>query len=58
LLCDRASPRGRDARAPGIVGVVIRALAAALVALALLPASACAHTVLQQTTPEQGARLR
>jgi copper transport protein len=36
---------------------VIRALALALAALALVPASAGAHAVLQATTPERGARL-
>jgi methionine-rich copper-binding protein CopC len=37
--------------------MVIRALAAALVAFALLPASASAHTVLKATTPEGDAQL-
>jgi copper transport protein len=36
---------------------VIRALALALAALALLPASAGAHALLKTTTPERGARL-
>jgi copper transport protein len=36
---------------------VIRALALALAALALLPASAGAHALLNATTPERGARL-
>ena len=34
-----------------------RALAAALAALALLPATASAHALLEATTPERGARL-
>ena len=34
-----------------------RALAVAVVALALLPASASAHALLKATTPERGARL-
>jgi copper transport protein len=37
--------------------VVIRALAAALVALALLPAAAQAHATLEDTSPERGASL-
>jgi copper transport protein len=37
---------------------VIRALAAALAALALLPASASAHALLQASTPERSARLK
>jgi copper transport protein len=37
---------------------VTRALAIALAALALLPATAAAHATLEQTTPERGARLR
>jgi copper transport protein len=36
---------------------VIRALALALAALALLPATAGAHALLKSTTPERGARL-
>jgi copper transport protein len=36
---------------------VIRALAAAVVALPLLPASASAHALRKATTPERGARL-
>jgi copper transport protein len=36
---------------------VVRALALALVALALLPASALAHATLQATVPERGAKL-
>jgi copper transport protein len=36
---------------------VIRALAVALAALALLPATASAHALLNGTTPERGARL-
>jgi copper transport protein len=36
---------------------VVRALALALVALALLPASAFAHATLQATVPERGAKL-
>jgi copper transport protein len=36
---------------------VIRALALALAALALLPAPAGAHALLEATTPERGARL-
>jgi copper transport protein len=38
--------------------VVIRALAAALAALALLPAVAGAHATLEATTPERAARLK
>jgi copper transport protein len=37
--------------------VVIRALVAALAALALLPATASAHALLKATIPERGARL-
>ena len=36
---------------------MIRALALALAALALLPATAGAHALLEETTPERGARL-
>jgi copper transport protein len=36
---------------------VIRAVVAALVALALLPASASAHALLKSTTPERSARV-
>jgi copper transport protein len=36
---------------------VVRALALALVALALLPAAAFAHATLQSTVPERGAKL-
>ena len=36
---------------------MVRAIALALVALALLPASALAHATLQQTIPERGAKL-
>ena len=36
---------------------MIRALALALAALALLPATASAHALLKATTPERGARL-
>ncbi len=36
---------------------MVRALALALVALALLPASAFAHATLQATVPERGAKL-
>ena len=36
---------------------MIRALAAACLALALLPASASAHALLEATTPERGERL-
>jgi copper transport protein len=36
---------------------VVRAIALALVALALLPASALAHATLQQTVPQRGAKL-
>jgi copper transport protein len=36
---------------------VVRALAPALVALALLPASALAHATLQATVPDRGAKL-
>jgi copper transport protein len=36
---------------------VVRALALALVTLALLPASALAHATLQATAPERGAKL-
>jgi copper transport protein len=36
---------------------VVRALAPALLALALLPASALAHATLQATVPERGAKL-
>ena len=36
---------------------MVRAIALALVALALLPASALAHATLQQTVPERGAKL-
>jgi copper transport protein len=36
---------------------VIRAFAATCVALALLPATASAHALLEATTPERGARL-
>jgi methionine-rich copper-binding protein CopC len=34
---------------------VVRAIALALVALALLPASALAHATLHQTVPQRGA---
>jgi copper transport protein len=37
--------------------VVIRALAAALAVLVLLPQAASAHALLEATTPERGARL-
>ncbi|HEY6891572.1 MAG TPA: copper resistance protein CopC [Solirubrobacter sp.] len=36
---------------------MVRAVALALVALALLPASALAHATLQQTVPQRGAKL-
>ena len=54
---DRRPPPPRGARG-GAGGLVIRALAVALAALALLPATAGAHATLEATTPERGARLK
>ena len=54
---NRIAVAAYTASAAHAVPAVMRALAATLVALALLPASANAHTVLTTTTPERGARL-
>ena len=50
----RPPPPGREA---GRGGLVTRALALAVALLALLPAAASAHALLNATTPERGARL-